>query len=422
MPWPQSLTRALQHAPAHELLRFAHRRQALLTFVADALQGSDRRDWAWQQLSLLPATRERRNSAAQRHQALLRLLADDAQESVPLLRVLLHSATWRILIARLEDAELRGLAQSVLARLAGPTAQGFAPGAHESWMTTSNATAAERSAATAPEWLPTAPPWLQTTAAAASSPQRMCWALRLVCLLTSPSLAARGASAVDAQLREWRMPAVGAAPGRAPASEAEPAARSESVASSAAPSTATQPLDRTKPAPDAANARAEASTLGHTEHGGLLFLLPLLPPCGALALLQDPGVWPPGSLPQALHRLALQLWPMAEDDAAALAFGGLPPDSPPPTPALPSTPAQAGALLEAKQLLLAHLAQRLPDWRGPVLLSRVLRRSAVISADPGWIDVVLQLRDVSLELRRAALDLDPGFLPWLGIVLRYRYE
>ena len=62
------------------------------------------------------------------------------------------------------------------------------------------------------------------------------------------------------------------------------------------------------------------------------------------------------------------------------------------------------------------------DWRGPALLSRVLCRDARISADPGWIDVHFALRDVSIELRRAATDLDPGFLPWLGMVLRYRYE
>ena len=52
----------------------------------------------------------------------------------------------------------------------------------------------------------------------------------------------------------------------------------------------------------------------------------------------------------------------------------------------------------------------------------MLPRRARITADPGWIDVHFSLRDVSTELRRAALDLDPGFLPWLGVVLRIRYE
>jgi hypothetical protein len=162
-----------------------------------------------------------------------------------------------------------------------------------------------------------------------------------------------------------------------------------------------------------------------TDHGGLLFLLPLLPACGALQRLEDAATWP-GGLRLALHRLALHLQPMPARDPAALAFCGLPPDAEPPLP-----PPAAGADLEASQeaalddarVRLAHLlAQRIPDWRGPALLPRVLQRRARIVADPGWIDVHLSLREVSLELRRAALDLDPGFVPWLGIVLRFAYE
>jgi hypothetical protein len=29
---------------------------------------------------------------------------------------------------------------------------------------------------------------------------------------------------------------------------------------------------------------------------------------------------------------------------------------------------------------------------------------------------------VSTDIRRAALDLDPGFLPWLGVVIKFTYE
>lgn len=161
------------------------------------------------------------------------------------------------------------------------------------------------------------------------------------------------------------------------------------------------------------------TTIGRTRHGGLLLLAPLLPPCGVLALLEDPTLWP--DLPQALHTLARHLSPLAADDPAALAFCGLAPQQRPPAP-LPPSPARQAALQAAQERLVAHLSQRLPDWRGPGLLQRVLLRDARISADPGWIDVHLSLRDVALELRRAALDLDPGFLPWLGVVMRFRYE
>jgi hypothetical protein len=159
--------------------------------------------------------------------------------------------------------------------------------------------------------------------------------------------------------------------------------------------------------------------VGATSCGGLLLLAPLLPLCGALPLLEDTALWP--DLPQALHQFALHLWPLAPHDPAALAFCGLQPLQAPPAP-LHATPAQQAALQNAQALLLDHLDQRLPDWRGPGLLARVLCRPARISADPGWIEVIFPLRDVAIELRRAALDLDPGFLPWLGVVLRYRYE
>ena len=56
------------------------------------------------------------------------------------------------------------------------------------------------------------------------------------------------------------------------------------------------------------------------------------------------------------------------------------------------------------------------------LLDEVCRRRARIVADPGWIEVIYSLNDVSTEYRRAALDLDPGYLPWLGIVVTFTYE
>jgi hypothetical protein len=56
------------------------------------------------------------------------------------------------------------------------------------------------------------------------------------------------------------------------------------------------------------------------------------------------------------------------------------------------------------------------------LVDFVCVRPAEIVADPGWIEVRLPLDSVSTELRRAALDLDPGYLPWLGLVVKFVYE
>jgi hypothetical protein len=162
-----------------------------------------------------------------------------------------------------------------------------------------------------------------------------------------------------------------------------------------------------------------------TEHGGLLLLLPQLLPSGALARLEDAAVWPAQSLPQALHALALMLGPLAARDPAALAFCGLHPqaDAPPPLQPNPAQQeAQQQALQQARQDLLQHLALCLPEWPASQRLARLRERRARIEADPGWIEVHFALSDVSLDLRRAALDLDPGFIPWLGVVMRYVYE
>jgi hypothetical protein len=56
------------------------------------------------------------------------------------------------------------------------------------------------------------------------------------------------------------------------------------------------------------------------------------------------------------------------------------------------------------------------------LLRELCLRSGTIVADPGWVDVRLSLREVSTEVRRAGLDLDPGWISWLGVVVRFVYE
>ena len=64
-----------------------------------------------------------------------------------------------------------------------------------------------------------------------------------------------------------------------------------------------------------------------------------------------------------------------------------------------------------------------PDRRAAAaLLRETARRTAAVEADPGWIDARLSLDEVSIDVRRAGLDLDPGWLAWLGVVVRFVYE
>jgi hypothetical protein len=141
-----------------------------------------------------------------------------------------------------------------------------------------------------------------------------------------------------------------------------------------------------------------------------------------------------------LHQLAMALAETNPRDPAALAFAGLGPTAGPPSP-------DESALSDEEQRRLAwfgervveRLRQRLTapnpsaataatagrDFRkmAPRLLRDwICRRRARVVADPGWIEAHFSLDEVSTEIRRAGLDLDPGYVPWLGVVLKYVYE
>jgi hypothetical protein len=155
-----------------------------------------------------------------------------------------------------------------------------------------------------------------------------------------------------------------------------------------------------------------------TKFGGLLFLLKLieeldLPEQILVSCRRRPFRW-------ALHQLALALVPAEPDDPAALACAGLPPDATPPSGGEEPPDDAEGALIASfVERVLVALETRLEEKR-PIAF--VCYRAAEIVADPGWIEVHLSLNDVSTSIRRAGLDLDPGYLPWLGVVVSFVYE
>jgi hypothetical protein len=156
-----------------------------------------------------------------------------------------------------------------------------------------------------------------------------------------------------------------------------------------------------------------------TDWGGLLFLLGVV---GELGLPAELAGRPGGrSLRWWLHQLALLLVPAEESDPAALAFAGLAPDVEPPSAHEPRPSRTERAAVAALASRCADdLALRLADER-PGLVVRVCGRRAQIAADPGWLEVRLAAEDADTAVRRAGLDLDPGHIPWLGVVVRFAY-
>lgn len=161
-----------------------------------------------------------------------------------------------------------------------------------------------------------------------------------------------------------------------------------------------------------------------TGAGGVLFLLHLVDELDLAAALAEAPELVARSPRWSLHRLGMALAGAAADDPAALAFAGLGPDERPPgAEDPPPDEHERDAIAAAAARVVRRLRERLdrPDDPSPALLAEVCARRAEIVHDPGWIEARMSLDEVSLDLRRAGLDLDPGWLPWLGTIVRFVY-
>jgi hypothetical protein len=172
-----------------------------------------------------------------------------------------------------------------------------------------------------------------------------------------------------------------------------------------------------------------------TEFGGLPYLLHLvgrdgLPERAAHGELASTG------LVRLLYEVGLRVlgrlvgpgrMPDREDAALACLCGQAPKPGWPRDIGAGRLRARAGRVAdaEAERLIAALRAALEPSELAAApeqdLLTAVCRRRARIVADPGWIDVCLDLAEVSTDVRRSGLDLDPGYLPWLGCVVRFVY-
>jgi hypothetical protein len=163
-----------------------------------------------------------------------------------------------------------------------------------------------------------------------------------------------------------------------------------------------------------------------TRFGGLLFLLGLMEDLGLPLEMSDYAAMSERPFRWMLHRVALKLTSAAADDAAALAFAGLLPDAAPPSVGEDEpSDSEEGVIASYAARITEELKVRLSDWRDvppATLLHFVCRRRAEIVADPGWFEVRFSLDDVATEIRRAGLDLDAGYLRWLGAVVKFIYE
>ncbi len=204
-----------------------------------------------------------------------------------------------------------------------------------------------------------------------------------------------------------------------------------------------------------------------TRYGGLLFLLHLIRDLEIpSAILEEPDLAIEPGLGAVLYLMSCQLVPGAEADPVALALGGL---EEPAAPATALTPERASAMMRAGARVAAEagrfpslvepedavtlrentaasqVARAAPPWLQELtlhfcqslvgalrarmevelplaeLLQAVVARTGALRQTPTHLDLDLPQDAVRLDVRRSALDVDPGWVPFLGKVVSIHY-
>jgi hypothetical protein len=165
-----------------------------------------------------------------------------------------------------------------------------------------------------------------------------------------------------------------------------------------------------------------------TRLGGLLYLVNLVAQAGVIRAIEGDERWASRGIRWVLHQCALALVQLEPNDPAALAFAGLPPDAAPPsTDQEPPTDAERTAIHAIAATLAAALRERLGRSAGTdgqsdtALVQEICARPAEIIGEPAWIEARFAIEDVSIDIRRAGLDVNPEWVPWLGLVMRFAY-
>ncbi|HEY2289287.1 MAG TPA: hypothetical protein VGM86_01180, partial [Thermoanaerobaculia bacterium] len=86
----------------------------------------------------------------------------------------------------------------------------------------------------------------------------------------------------------------------------------------------------------------------------------------------------------------------------------------------PAAPARSALEIALEAWLIA--ARRWCRRRAGIGLADLVQRPGQVIATRTHLDVFLDPRQVEIRVRRAGLDLDPGWVPWLGRVVRFHYE
>jgi len=179
-----------------------------------------------------------------------------------------------------------------------------------------------------------------------------------------------------------------------------------------------------------------------TMYAGLLFLLPVLERLGlprwAESSSQDVGDWARAVLAAALWRLGAPagdpMWTPVSARASLPRVSGPAPASwcsrslrapnarhADVSPDLPQAWVSVRNAEAQVELWLAATRRWLRRGAG-IGLASLVRRPGRIAITPTHVDLRFALAATDLRVRRAGLDIDPGWLPWFGRVVAYHYR
>ena len=74
---------------------------------------------------------------------------------------------------------------------------------------------------------------------------------------------------------------------------------------------------------------------------------------------------------------------------------------------------ETGFLLMMGRYLRRHAGIGLPA---------LVRQPGKVATTPAWVDFVFDQTQADIRVRKAGIDIDPGWIPWLGKVVRFHYE
>jgi hypothetical protein len=148
--------------------------------------------------------------------------------------------------------------------------------------------------------------------------------------------------------------------------------------------------------------------------GGLFFLIPVLEHLGIAARLEaDPRLFDVALAARFFARVARRFG-APDEDAALLALGGDRADV-----NIEDTELRPEVERLVRELLLE--TRRFCRKNLRLGLRNVVCRPGRMASTRTHLDVVFDLEAADIRVRRAGLDLDPGWVPWLGRVVRYHY-